>query len=51
VPWDELRGAEWRLDDALTGDVYDRDGNEMRDSGLYVDLAPWQSHIFQIGAL
>ena len=48
VPWDELRAAQWRLDDQLAGDVYDRDGNEMRDRGLYVDLAPWQSHIFDM---
>jgi len=26
--------------DALSGDVYDRSGSEMRDSGLYVDLPP-----------
>jgi hypothetical protein len=51
VPWDELRAATWRLDDGLSGDVYDRDGHEMRDNGLYVDLAPWQCHIFHMRAL
>ena len=51
VPWDDLSAAQWRLDDGLSGDVYDRDGNEMRDSGLYVDLAPWQCHIFHMRAL
>ena len=51
MSWDELRGATWRLDDGLSGDVYERDGNEMRDSGLYVDLAPWQCHIFHMRAL
>jgi len=50
VSWDELRGATWRLDDGLSGDVFERDGNEMRDSGLYVDLAPWQGHIFHMRA-
>ena len=48
VPWDELRGAQWRLNDQLTGDVYDRDGTEMRDSGLYVNPTPWQSHMFHV---
>ncbi len=48
VPWNELRGATWRLDDELSGDVYDRDGNEMRDTGLYVDLAPWRCHVFRV---
>jgi len=51
VPWDELRGRQWRLDDMLSGDTYDRDGNEMRDAGLYVDLGPWQCHVFQVRAL
>ncbi len=51
VGWDELRSRQWRLDDELTADVYERDGNEMRDSGLYVDLAPWQCHVFEVRAL
>ena len=51
VPWDELRQQQWRLDDVLSGDTYDRDGNEMRDGGLYVDLGPWQCHVFQLRAL
>src|SRR5215471_11997035 len=40
--WDELRAKAWRLDDVMSGDTYDRDGTEMRDQGLYVDLGPWQ---------
>jgi hypothetical protein len=47
VPWDELRGKQWRLTDALTGDSYERSGDEMRDAGLFVDLGPWQCHLFQ----
>jgi hypothetical protein len=50
VPWDELRGKQWRLTDALTGDVYDRSGDEMREAGLYVDLGPWQCHLFEAQA-
>ncbi len=51
VPWDELRATTWRLTDGLSGDTYDRDGNELRDGGLYVDLAPWRCHLFQVDAL
>ena len=50
LPWDELRGTEWRLEDGLSGETYHRDGNEMRDAGLYVDLGSWQSHVFQLTA-
>ena len=48
VPWDELGSTTWRLDDALSGDSYDRGGIEMRDIGLYVDLGPWQCHLFAL---
>jgi len=51
VPWDELKGETWRLNDVLTGESYDRSGDETRDAGLYVDLAPWQCHLFQVRAL
>lgn len=51
LPWDELRGKTWRLDDTLSGEVYDRSGDEMRDAGLYVDLGPWKCHLFQVSAL
>ncbi len=48
LPWDELRGKQWRLADALSGATYDRSGDEMRDAGLYVDLKLWQYHLFQL---
>jgi len=51
VPWDELGGKTWRLSDVLSGESYDRSGDEMRDAGLYVDLGPWQCHLFQVRAL
>ncbi len=47
VPWDDLRGNTWRLVDALSGATYDRDGNEMAASGLYVELGPWDYNFFQ----
>jgi glycosidase len=51
VPWDDLRGKQWRLNDVLSGQTYDRSGDEMRDGGLYVELKPWQCHLFQVHAL
>lgn len=50
LPWDELRGKTWRLDDVLSDEVYDRDGDEMRNTGLYVDLGPWACHVFRVSA-
>jgi hypothetical protein len=51
VPWDELGGKTWRLNDVLAGEIYDRSGDEMRDAGLYVDVGPWQCHLFQVRGL
>jgi len=48
VPLDELRGKTWRLNDLLGAETYDRSGDEMRDSGLYVELKPWQCHLFKL---
>ncbi|MCX5842891.1 MAG: alpha-amylase, partial [Deltaproteobacteria bacterium] len=48
LPWDELRGKTWRLDDVLSGESYDRSGDEIRDAGLYVDLGPWKCHLFRV---
>jgi Alpha amylase, catalytic domain len=45
VPWDDVSGRSWRLTDAFTGEVYERDGNELRSPGLYVDLQPWGFHV------
>lgn len=51
APWDELRGRTWRLNDVMSGEIYDRSGNEIRDAGLYVDLKPWEYHLFHVYAL
>ena len=50
VPWDEFRERQWHLADALSGACYDRSGGEMRDTGMYVDLGPWNCHVFLVSA-
>ena len=50
VPWDELSGKQWRLADVLSDESYDRSGYEMRDAGVYVELAPLKCHLFQVRA-
>jgi hypothetical protein len=51
VPWDELRGRTWRLSDVLSGEAYDRRGNEIVVPGLYTDLGPWRWHFFRLNPL
>jgi hypothetical protein len=47
-PWNELRDTKWLLEDKLSGETFERSGNDMRDAGLYVDLGPWESYIFRL---
>lgn len=44
--WPEVGGCNWILNDVLSGDHYPRQGNGMTGLGLYVDLRPYQSHLF-----
>ena len=44
VPWNDLAGNSWRLTDLFSGEVYEREDNELCDPGLYVELAPWGFH-------
>ena len=48
LPWEELRGRSWRLIDLFTGAVYGRNGEEMCQPGLFVDLPAWGFHFFKL---
>lgn len=48
LPWQSLRGRSWKLLDRVSGATYEREGDEMEDPGLYVDLKPWGFHFFVI---
>ena len=49
VPWDDLRGKTWRLVDALSGETFERSGDDMYEGRLYVALAPWGFHFLSMG--
>jgi glycosidase len=44
LPWNNLARRTWQLMDVLNGKVFQRDGDEMHLSGLYVDLPAWRFH-------
>jgi glycosidase len=46
LPDFDLRGHTWHLYDVVKQVEYERDGSDMAEHGLYVDLVPWQAHIF-----
>ena len=44
----DLGNGHLRLQDLL-GDVqYERDGNDLQSRGLYLDVPPWQYHVFEL---
>jgi hypothetical protein len=49
LPWNELTGHTWHLTDRLSGQTFERDGNELYGPGLYVDLPGWDSHFLAVG--
>jgi hypothetical protein len=51
VSGDGIRGTTWRLVDLLTGETWDRDGDEMGSAGLYFDLGPWRYNFFRMQPL
>jgi hypothetical protein len=48
LPFPDLSGGPWRLQDLLGEARYDRDGTDLQSRGLYLDVAPWQYHVFQM---
>jgi hypothetical protein len=48
LPFGDLANRRWRLADLLGQARYDRDGNELVAQGLYLDVPPWQAHVFSV---
>lgn len=48
LPFTNQTGGQWRLKDTMSEASYQRDGNDLRLSGLYLDLQPWQYHAFEV---
>jgi glycosidase len=44
VRWADAGGRRWNLMDALSGAIYERNGDEMLSPGVYVELGPWSYH-------
>ncbi|GIF40299.1 alpha-amylase [Actinoplanes xinjiangensis] len=45
LPWPGLAGRPWQFIDLLDGGIFERDGDELAGSGLYVDLPAWGAHV------
>jgi hypothetical protein len=48
LPFADLGGGAWRLQDQMEDVRYDRDGSDLRSRGLYLDVRPWQASVFAL---
>ncbi len=48
LPFTNLGGKVWRLQDQLTSLAYDWNGDDLQTRGFFLDMAPWQACIFEI---
>jgi glycosidase len=48
LPIPELSGRTVRLKDLSAPNIYERPGDDLLERGLYVELAGWKCHIFEV---
>jgi hypothetical protein len=48
LPFPEMKNRSVRLKDSLSPAIYIRDGNELLEHGLYLDMQPWACHVFDV---
>jgi hypothetical protein len=51
LPFPDLQGRSWRLTDMIGPEIYERNGAELVDPGLYIDHAPWHYNLFELQAM
>ena len=51
LPFRDLAAGRWRLADRMSEIAYERDGADLSSRGLYLDLLPWQFHVFMVSLL
>ncbi|HEY5906453.1 MAG TPA: alpha-amylase family glycosyl hydrolase [Vicinamibacteria bacterium] len=51
MPWRDPGGRTWRFQDLTGTAVYDRQGGDLTERGLYLDRPAWGYHVFAISHL
>jgi hypothetical protein len=51
IPFADLAGRTVQLTDLMGSARYQRDGDELISRGLYLDLAAWGYHVFEVTPL
>ncbi len=45
LPFADLGGKQWRIEDQLDSAAYNWNGNDLAGRGLYLDMSPWQAAV------
>jgi glycosidase len=48
LPFADLGGKQWQIEDQLDAAGYDWNGNDLAARGLYLDMAPWQAAVYRL---
>jgi glycosidase len=51
LPFPELQGKRLRLADMVGDEVYERDGGDVADHGLFIDHGAWQVNVFDVSTI
>jgi len=51
IQWTDLQGKLCQLRDRMGTAVYERNGNELAETGLYLDMPAWGYHVFEVTTL
>jgi hypothetical protein len=46
LPFDDLRCGKVMLQDLMSDARYEREGDDLLNLGLYLDLPAWEFHVF-----
>jgi hypothetical protein len=48
LPFPEIENHSVQLEDSLSSACYNREGSELLECGLYLDMEPWSYHVFTL---
>jgi hypothetical protein len=48
MPFTDLGDGQWRLENLIGDEVYDRGGTDLMSRGLYLDVPAWKASVFSL---
>ena len=48
LPFGDLAGRSVLLEDLMGPEAFERDGTQLSEGGLYLDMKPWEYHVFRL---